>query len=297
MTKKSYSPLNSFKSRVDEFEVTKYLRIERDAYTLRKSDERFFLAQWEKDQIRDCTHWLVAEDIPKYWGSSSVLFNAFLLSLWIYSPNKVSIGFKFGVGEGKDYTRLLDHFQFYGVNDKDDYDEADLVKIREIFRKISGINRNGGRLQAGTVSTVFGCFQYNVNCASILYSTALESLLTYSKDQGLTERLAKSYCCLVQKNRHQRDLAYYEFKKVYKVRSDLVHGRHKKRDLPKRNLNNLRLITKALRKVWSAILNDKTSMVELEKNNSARKAFFKQIELGYSIPVALSGNLQSGISE
>lgn len=281
-----FSPLSHFISDTDEFQVTKYLKIKRDAFELRQIDGDYNLAQWEQIQIRSCSHWLIAEKAPKYFRNSSEVFNTFLLAIWIYSPSHVSIGFKFGVGASEEkYSRLHDSFQFNSVDEnKDVYDQSDLEKIREIFLKLARIGRVGKRIYATTVYSVFACFQVNWKSAFILSSTALESLLTYGARNDVTNKLARAFCCFTESNKYRRDLAFKKFKKVYRVRSELVHGRFIKRDDSRRNLNNLSIVTAVLRKMWISVLNNPSALDELEKEDVDRENFFLGITRGYVNP-------------
>ncbi|MGO9579603.1 MAG: hypothetical protein ACLP2P_09345, partial [Desulfobaccales bacterium] len=111
-----------------------------------------------------------------------------------------------------------------------------------------------------------------------------EAILTYSERPGITKRLAKTFVCLTETQKYKRDLEFSKFIELYKIRSDIMHGRAMNYDDANINLKNLNEFETLLRKLWELILSSKHIIVELEKSDADRKIFFDKNEQGYQPP-------------
>ena len=92
--------------------------------------------------------------------------------------------------------------------------------------------------------------------------------------------MAKSYAALLADEISERDKYYEEFREIYRIRSDIIHGssafKTKYQD-GNLNLNHLAKISDMLRKFWIRILTDSSIIDNLTKNDKQRKKYLKQI--------------------
>src|SRR5205823_1273542 len=105
-----------------------------------------------------------------------------------------------------------------------DFDDPDLRSAATYCQTLHGLCRARGRLNDALILTATGCWSHRWQAALICYAAAAEALLTYSTAPGITRRLAASYACLVETQTARRDAAYEEFRALYSVRSDIMHG-------------------------------------------------------------------------
>ena len=134
------------------------------------------------------------------------------------------------------------------------------------------------------INSFYGCASISYKVSYMCFSAALETLLSYEKGFGLTKRLAKTYACLTESQKRNRDAAYRKFLRLYNFRSDIVHGNLRKMRNPDLNLKRHAEFSKLIRKVWQTVLSDNSILSILEKSNCYRKKFFKRRELGYRPP-------------
>ena len=126
--------------------------------------------------------------------------------------------------------------------------------------------------------------------AFMSFSSAVEAILTYNKGGGITKRLAKSYACLTERKKRERNKEYRRFIELYGIRSDIIHGRvHRLRKTQKKSVEARRIeylidFSNLLRKLWIGVLSNKSAITELEKKDSSREVFFQKVEKGYSPP-------------
>ena len=282
---KVFAPLFHFRSQESNFRITSYLSIETHTYTFRKEDKSY-LSEEERFEAIDCKYWVIInKKIPKDLNPS-VILNTLLLAFWIHKPTKVQTRFWFRVqaNEGT-VSRIMDRFLF---NSKDriirDFDLDDLKKIAKIYSLLVRISRRRGRLQTALHNTYQGAINSNWKVAFVLYTAALEAMLTYSKGPGITKRLSKSYACIVAKKKKQRDSNFRKFHRLYNTRSDIMHGRAM-RVTSAGNLKRLSELSSLLRKLWICILSDQQLGTVLESPDNVRKIFFIDIEACYSPPL------------
>lgn len=258
--------------------------IESDAYQITKFVKDYCLSKDEIDEIFSCVNWIkINANRPKDLKTSEIL-NTLTLSFWVLSPSQVHLRYKFG--DDNSFSRMLDRFQFINVDkNKMEFDDKDLKNISRYYKILIRILRKNKRLNTAVHATYLGAISYSWKAAFVLFSAAFEALLTYSSRGGITKRLSKSYACLVEKTKRERDKSYRKFNKLYGVRSDIMHGRIPNSRRKNRNLKELYEYSHLLRKLWKVILNDPKIMVVLEMSDTDRKRFFDDIELGYTAPL------------
>jgi hypothetical protein len=159
-----------------------------------------------------------------------------------------------------------------------------ITKVNQYVSSIMSIYLDRKRLYNSLILNLSGIFSISWQVAFICFSAAMEAILTYSKGRGITERLAKSFACFTESDKSKRDLAYNKFVDLYKVRSDIMHGRAMDYFNANNNLKNLNGFEILLRKVWQTILASKDFILELEKSDTEREKFFANIEKGYQPP-------------
>ena len=156
--------------------------------------------------------------------------NWVLISLWLVKPTASHVAFRFKLGQGesadkKGVSRLYDRFAWLPDDAHEKFDDSDLQTLSLYYPALRDISYRRRRLNDALMLTLTGCWSHQWQAALICHAAAVEALLTYSTKSGITDRLAKSYACLVETQKTCRDTANEEFRKLYSVRSDIMHGR------------------------------------------------------------------------
>jgi len=110
--------------------------------------------------------------------------------------------------------------------------------------------------------------------AFICFAAAAEALLTYSREPGLTDRLARSYAKLVARSQPAAKRAQEQFKRLYALRSDIVHGRSYERRRSSHNVRELVAFSNVLRRLWGAVLANPDLRSHLEGDDKHREKLF-----------------------
>lgn len=243
------------------------------------------LTEFDKDDLRYVTHWLLFEQKDNDILNESEKINIFLIALWISSPTKTQVKISFKSSENM-YTvsRYLDRFKCNISYSIYKIDNELLTKVNEYIDSIMNIYVNSKRIYNSLLLNLCGNFSISWQVAFICFSSAMEAILTYSERPGITKRLAKSFACLTETQKSKRDLEFKRFIELYKIRSDIMHGRAMNYDDANMNLNNLNKYETLLRKLWQLILPSKDIIGELEKSDADRKIFFDKTEKGYQPP-------------
>jgi len=274
---KAYSPLHSFITREKYFDFSDYLSL-KVSYEIeyKIDDDGFFISKLESNDISICSHWIII-DFDKTKLDEQVILNTLLIAFWILSPNKVTYKYIFNDSE-PGCNVIFSRFEFNKMdNNKSEYTVDDLQKIKEYFKMLESITIANGRLHTALSNTFQGCVAFNWKTAFLLYSAAIEALLTYERGSGITKRLSKSYACLVETDILKREQEYDNFSKLYNIRSDIMHG-NVNNNLPDDNLLNLSKFSIMLKKLWQIILSDFNLIQILEKQDTDRKIYFKKLE-------------------
>lgn len=250
----------------------------------------------ERDIIRSVTHWLTFEyEVTENFNQSNIVI-FFLIGLWLSVPTKthVRLIFEFSAkteaGKERSLIRCFDHFQWISGQVSKNISTEQIKEAFENIHLIKPIILKKKRLWNSLVLTAAGCMTTRWQVAFINFSSVVEAILTYKKGRGITKRLAKSYACLTERNKRERNKEYRRFIKLYGIRSDIVHGRiHKLRKTPKKSVKERRIeylidFSNLLRKLWICVLSNKLIVTELEKKDSSREVFFQKVEKDYSPP-------------
>lgn len=291
------APLSGFSWKGESIEFNKYnLKIVRYYHPPDLQGFESDLSGSEGDMIRSVTHWLIFEYEETENFNQSDIIILFLIALWLSVPTKthVRLVFKFSTktqaGKERSLIRCLDHFQWITGQASNIMQTEQIKEAFQNIQFLEPIILKGKRLWNALVLTAAGCMTTRWQVAFMDFSAAIETILTYKKGGGITKRLAKSYACLTERKKGERNKEYRRFIKLYGIRSDIVHGRiHKLRKTPKKSVEERRLeylieFSDLLRKLWICVILNKSVVAKLEKKDSSRKVFFQNIEKGYIPP-------------
>jgi len=221
-------------------------------------------------------------------GSPAETANLVLLSLWLVKPTKTHIAFRFKLGidpdtSGAGCARLLDRFQWIPDTTEPAFDTSDLQTAATYYRVLAAVNGAGGRLSDALVLTFSGCVARHWQVALVCFAAAVETVLTFDSSSGITKRLAKTYACLMESEPSRRDAAFIEFRKLYAVRSDVVHGRTGNIAAAER-LPMLASFANIVRRLWRAVLQSHGLIPILEKADDQRRVYIETLYSGYVPP-------------
>lgn len=280
-----YIPLKHFRSTVDRFELAPGLFIQRLS---ERPDLHYWwerLGRADQDDVSRAVHWLIFRWRDGTEPEPRDQLYLMLLALWLVKPTKTEAAYLFQLGpdatsDGEVFFRLHDLFACIPGTANEKFSKAELTTASRYHSELQNLYGNRGRLNDALLLTLAGCFAHFWQVALVSYAAAAETLLTYSKARGLTERLALAYACLLEANKKQRDVAVQEFRNLYAVRSDIMHGRTYAVPIADR-LTNLKGFTDLMRKLWQHVLSSKTVIAELEGTDRQRAAYFKRLSAGY----------------
>ena len=253
------------------------------------------LSKAEFDELKSAPYWWLTfeYDKGKLLDASDITI-LFLVALWLEVPTKTHAMhlFEFSAdknSEEKTFTRCLDQFQWNRKQVVRDITSENIENAFRNFDLLIPIWKRKKRLSDALIMTVAGCMSYRWQIAYISFASAVETLLTYQERQGITKRLAKSYACLMETSIKRRNAEYRNFRQLYKIRSDIIHGRIRRIAKTTEHKADKRLALLAdfsslLRNLFGKILVNKSIVSELEKGDNSRKQFFDKIEMGYNPP-------------
>jgi hypothetical protein len=209
----------------------------------------------------------------------------FLFALWLIRPTATHAVWRLTRDDdGATIVRQLDQFQFNPAEVESNISDEDLVRCSELLGKLAPIALQGRRLRTALVLSLRSCEALYWQASLVLAGAALEALLTYSTERGITKRLAKSFACLMESGSEARDDAYREFLEVYNYRSDLAHGRGFQYTESLANLEKLARCHRSLRRLWTRVLTDLSIQQALEEEDPGRAAFFGELTRGFHPP-------------
>jgi len=279
-----------FNSRNDELEITKNLKI---------------ISREQVPDLKLLSKHIVDNDINKYklipyWLSITGNFThfelekkivIFQLALWILSPTKTVIPFMTDFEETHKFLHQRFKFNPNYINYICDFKEIRYIK--KYYSKLYNISCNYQKVNLAMLYTFDSCLLQNWDAIYVLMVTAFESIL-YHKAHinkilqnklkwGITKRLSWAFAILSENNDSKRLTAFREFKYIYKIRSDLVHGKTIKN---KYNNGDINLEESAkcrdmLRKLWQAILDSEELIENLSGDDRIRCDYFKKVANGW----------------
>ena len=282
-----YAPLTDFLWDGDNFLKFSGLEIRRNqqSFDLHGLDEG--LSESQRDELFYADHWLIFESRDTATVSAAEMVNLFLLSLWLAKPTKTCVKLRFEVNQDTTCDQVgttsvvQDVFTWVPQTVADSLSESDLEDAASYFAEMHRIRVAEKRLHHAIFLTHAGCVAYNWAVALICFASAVEALLTSTKGPKLTNRLSLAFACLTETQRASRDHAYTEFRDLYKVRSDIMHGRiYLTGDLD--GLETIARFETALRQLWRVILPSHVTI--LEEDDNQRQALFRKLQSGYQPP-------------
>lgn len=231
-----------------------------------------YLSKEETDTCRETRHWLHFVRRAQGELSASAGTNTFLLALWIVRPTATQVRWRFEEGGSeRSVRRLLDRFQWIEGQAREEFDDHDLDAVSLVLPPLRSSYLAGRRLRNALALTFRGCVASEWQSAFICHAAAAEALLTCDRGSGLTGRLAEAYANLVARGSVDNGPAREEFKRLYSVRSDIVHGRAFDRGSAAGNVSDLAAFSDILRRLWRAILSSEAYRAALERPDAERK--------------------------
>ncbi|HEY7364948.1 MAG TPA: hypothetical protein VIE37_12650 [Methylomirabilota bacterium] len=242
---------------------------------LASKEAEWYLSREERDSCKETPHWLHVIRTVSDELSPAAAVNSVLLALWIVRPTATHVPVRFAQTPAEvSAARVLDRFQWVPGTAAESISDDDLAVVASILPPLRDVYLNGGRLNNAIVLTFRGCVSVSWQSAFVCFTAAAEAMLTYSDKPGVTERLAKAYGQLVAKSVSDRRIATERFKKIYAVRSDIVHGRSYDRNRSKGNLVDLAECSHLIRTLWRRVLESEQVRRALERDDAGRRAFF-----------------------
>ena len=265
---KIWAPLQKFSWDGEHFELSSEVYIERvrEQPDLQGMEE--YLSKDEQEKMFYAAHWLTFEWTEGSPISFAEYVDLVLLALWLAKPTKTHVAFRFklaleGASDGAGRCRLLDRFLWIRGTTQNQFNTEDLQAASRYFETLKAICERRERLLNALEFTLAGCMAYRWHTALVSFAAALETMLTYSQEPGLTTRLAETYACLIEAEEAARQNAYCDFKYLYSIRSDIVHGRVYNIDKGDR-LYRLGETQNLVRKLWHKIITDQNLLNALE---------------------------------
>jgi hypothetical protein len=232
-----------------------------------------FLSTEELKLCRETEHWLSVSQPVHYELSAAEAVNAFLIALWVIKPTFTHVPLRFvEMPQERTAVRLLDRMQWIEGHAAHGIATGDLTAVSEVLGPLRDVYLERRRLRSALTLTFRGCISKDWQVGFVCFSAAAEAMLTYAADRGVTNRLAMSYAKLTAA---PEIIAASElFKRLYGIRSDIVHGRSYDRKLTERNLHELAEFADVLRKMWIAVLRSSDLRTQLEGDDEQRRQFF-----------------------
>lgn len=283
-----YAPLQMFDWDGDCFELSPGLCIKRFGQTPDLHGLNTKLSTEDQNELFYASHWLNFRWDEGTEPSPAENINLALLALWLVKSTKTQVAFRFKLGPNattaeSGWVRLLDRFQRIPDMTCDQFDDRDLRSASTYYEALRDLLCNRGRLSDALLLTLSGCCSHHWQVALVCYAAAAETLLTYSTDGGITKRLATAYACLVATQPNRRDAAFQDFRALYSIRSDIMHGRTGHVAATDR-LPTLAKFADMVRTLWREVVSSVPLITALEGTDAERKAYFNKICDRYSPP-------------
>ncbi len=198
-------------------------------------------------------HWLYLELPPDSDLGEAEIMNLFLLALWAYKPTQTLLAYRFQIKPTGSAVRLLDRFAGEPLGDSEVTD-VDLKVVATYLSVLKELTISSPRAKSSLLLNLHGCMAHSWQVAFVCLAAALESALTYFEkgEKRITERLARAYVAVIDPATENRDVIREEFKRLYDVRSRLVHEAAYRRENSQENLDDLAKLVGLLRDLWKA---------------------------------------------
>ena len=234
-------------------------------------------------------YWLY---LKKKYSEVEEVINIFQLTLWIIKPTEYHINFISNLAKDnreRKYRYLLSRFIPIFNHFEYEYDSNDLLKLKMFFPILMDLYKEK-RFKNSIVFNFHGCITNSWEAAYILYTTTFESLLSEGSRYGIKKKLAWAYAVLTETENEKRQIAFENFRDIYQIRSEILHGesfkdKHGNKDI---NLEKLAKCRDMLRNLWKVILESKEIIEKLSGDDKVRIDYFKEIANGW-IPAEKNG--------
>ncbi|MDO9577220.1 MAG: HEPN domain-containing protein [Candidatus Cloacimonadales bacterium] len=280
----AYCPLENF---YVDFDLTKFLG---DSKNFNIHKDLIITTEYDRESFGKIQSGLTTEEIecvPKVWLKINAdcdfeeltsYINIFQLALLITKPTKVKIPYKFNEFNISRYGYQFNFIKKYTYK----LTKKDILKVSEIYPVLLKIYQNDSkinRLKSAMVDVLSGCLTITWNSAYVLYMISLETLLTEGSKFGVKKKLASAYAILTENDLAKRQQAFKDFIDIYKIRSDIVHGKsfNDKYNDGNLNLKELAKCRDMLRKLWQVILSSEEIIEKLSGNDKVRRKYFNLI--------------------
>jgi hypothetical protein len=273
---KAWIPLVDFAWPGADFEVCPDTRILRASQYHGFEHFQDVISREEMDRCRELGHWLSVERSASDTLSVAEKVNAFLIALWIVHPTRTHVPFRFEEARSgtRVFARFLDRFQWIRGQAAWEVQDHHLRRTAVFVPLLRHVYEDRRRLRNALVLTLRACQARDWQVGFICFAAAAESILTYSRERGLTARLAKSFARLTSPSEAGRKRAEDQFRRCYQVRSDIVHGRATERKESTINLRDLARFANIVRRLWRVVLGRSGYRLALEGDDRQRERFF-----------------------
>ncbi len=233
-------------------------------------------------QYQNVYHWLNIKTTKKF-REIEELVNLFQLVLWIIKRTSTNIHFISNLSKSQSklkFNLLHSRFTFIPKNLSYELTKHDIMQLQIILKIIVKLYYDKTRLRNAIVLNYNACIAPYWEASYLLFSTTFESLLTYGEHKNLTETLAKSYAALSTVDIRKREKYYEDFRKIFRIRSDIVHGSAANKSKYKdgdQNLKYLANVSDILRCFWVRILNDTVAINNLIATDNFRRKYLEKI--------------------
>lgn len=280
-------PLFDFKAPDRAYELAPGLKICRLREIPDVAGQERYLPQLDQMLLPGVSHWLNYQHSPKTGVRIAEISNLVLLALWLVEPTRTHVRARFVKSltvEGKNQLQHdWSHFQYVEGAVKDSYTDEQLERVAMLYSVLLAARLKDRRLHDALQLTMNGCVAYQWTVAIVCHVAAFETLLTFSRDGGLMQRLCTAYACLTETDLAARNRAYREAEYVYDCRSEIMHGRMSGIAKDKR-LARVRDVQLLLRKLWVRILSDREALAALDEPDAIRYEYLNRVMVGFTAP-------------
>ncbi len=275
---RSWAPLVDLPWRGSEKQITvdTWIRA-RGAYIgYSAADFKSYLSRDEREQCREVEHWLQIDQPVHSALSSPAAINSFLVALWVVAPTRTHVPLRFEEAKGQQtVSRRLDRFQWIEGQVLDEIQGKHLKETTRLLPPLRDVYENGCRLRNALVLSFQGCLSKQWQVAFTCFAAAAETILSDSTERGLSRRLAENFASLTATDEAGRKDARARFRRLYGIRSVIVHGRAHGRREAGINLKDLAEFSDLVRGLWRNVLEDPNARAALEGSDEQRRLFFR----------------------
>lgn len=222
-----------------------------------------------KQELDEASHWLVMDEVPPGVSAAEVM-NVFFIALWLAVPTEAHARHRWGA----DPAVVHDVFCHVTGRIERSISDAQLLEAGRYYQALLDVARSGGRLDNSLYLTYAGCTLALWQPSYICFTSALEGLLTHrAQTRDNISHLGEAFALLTETDAEPRREARKLLKRLYDVRSQIVHGRAGTFKNSAGNLNNLRDLRDALRSTWAAILTLPGAVAAFDGEDEDRAAY------------------------